>query len=108
MTVAAPFKPQRGANQKVTATTSSQQIAIGKGCRSIRVINAGAVVGFFRTFQTGDGSGTTASAADTPVAVSGAAGSVLIIEKQPEHDQLAFIADSTTTVMHFQPGEAGC
>lgn len=108
MTVAAPFKPMRGNNQKVTATTSSQIITIGKGNRSIRAINAGTVVGYFRTYQTGDGSGTTASVADTPVAVSGAAGSVLIIEKQPEHDTLAYISDSATTVMHFQPGEAGC
>lgn len=107
MTVASPFKPMRGANQKVTATTSSQIMTIGKGNRSIRIINAGAVIGYFRTFQTGDAV-TTATAGDTPVAVSGAAGSVLVIEKQPEHDQLAYIADSTTTVMHFQPGEGGC
>lgn len=108
MTVPSAFQPTRGGNQKVTATTASANMACGKGNKSLRVINAGAVVGYFRTYQTGDGSGTTASVADTPVAVSGAAGSVLVIEKPQDHDQVAYIADSTTTVMHFQPGEGGC
>lgn len=108
MTVPSAFQPTRGANQKVTATTASQIIGIGKGNKSLRVINAGTVVGYFRTYQTGDGSGTTASSADTPIAVAGAAGSVLVIEKPEQHDTVAYIADSTTTVMHFQPGEGGC
>lgn len=110
MTVAAPFKPMRGANQKVTASTTSATITCGKGNRSLRIINAGSQVAYFRTYQSSpsDGASTTATAGDTPIAVSGAAGSVLIIEKQPEHDLLAYIADSATTVMHFQPGEAGC
>jgi hypothetical protein len=107
MTVQSPFQPTRGANQKVTATTVTASIAIGKGNKSLRVINAGTVVGYFRTYATGDGSGTSATAGDTPVAVAGAAGSVLIIEKPEAHDQVAYLSDSATTVMHFQPGEGG-
>lgn len=105
MTVASAFRPARGQNQKVTASTTSANITCGKGSRSLRVLNAGTVVGYFRTYQAGDNSGTTASAADTPVAVAGASGSVLVIEKSPEHDSVAYVSDSATTTLHFQPGE---
>lgn len=106
MTVPSPFQPARGKNQKVTATTTSQNITIGADNKSLRVINAGAQVIYFRTYKNSDGA-QTATNADTPVAVSGAAGSVLIIEKPQLHDTLAYLADSATAVCHFQPGEGG-
>lgn len=106
MTIASAFQPARGQNQKVTATTTSQTITIGGGNKSLRVINAGSVVGYFRTYRAADESKACTNA-DTPVAVSGAAGSVLVIEKPALHDTVAYLADSTTTVMHFQPGEGG-
>jgi len=106
MTVQSAFQPTRGANQKVTATTTSQTIGIGKGNKSLRIINAGTVVGYFRTYQAGVDA-AAATNADTPIAVSGAAGSVLVIEKPEAHDTVAYISDSATTVMHFQPGEGG-
>lgn len=107
MAAGTPFKPARGKNQKVTATTSSQVITIGAGNLSVRIINAGSVVGYFVTYKASDET-RTASVADTPIAVAGAAGSVLVIEKPLDHDTIAYIADSTTTVLHFQPGEGGC
>jgi hypothetical protein len=102
-----PFAPARGKNQKVTATTTSQTITIGAGNYSIRVINAGSVVGYFVTYKASEQT-LACTANETPVAVAGAAGSVLVIEKPLDHDTIAFLADSTTTVMHFQPGEGGC
>ncbi len=99
-----PFQPQRGSNQKVTASTTSAAITIGAGRRSLRVCNAGAVVGYFRTYKASDGA-QTASVADTPVLPASAASSTLVIEKPIDHDSVAYIADSTTTVMHFQAGE---
>lgn len=33
-------------------------------------------------------------------------GAVLVIEKPLDHDSVAYLADSTTTLMHFQPGES--
>lgn len=106
MSVTSPFQPKKGGNNKVTATTTSASITVGAGQKSLRVINAGVIVGYFRTYKASDGA-ETASSADTPVAVSGAAGSVLIIEKPQDHDSIAYIADSVTTVMHFQVGEGG-
>lgn len=59
-----------------------------------------------RSAQASDEPGKQCTTAETPVAVSGGAGSVLVIEKPLDHDSIAYLADSTTTVMHFQPGEA--
>lgn len=106
MSAGTPFKPKRGANNKVTASTTSAIITVGAGEHSVRVINAGSVVGYFVCYKASDGA-RTASAADTPIAVAGAAGSVLVIEKQLDDDTIAYIADSTTTVLHFQVGEGG-
>ncbi len=106
MSVKSPFQPKRGANQKVTASTTAAAIPIGFGNKSLRVLNAGSVVGYFRTYNSVDGP-EVATAADTPVAASGTAGSVIVIEKPQDHDSVSYLADSTTTVMHFQPGEGG-
>jgi hypothetical protein len=102
-----PFNPARGKNQKVTATITSQAITIGGGSHSIRVINQGAVVGYFVTYKASDETRVCANT-ETPIAVAGAAGSVLVIEKPIDHDTIAFLADSVTTILHFQPGEGGC
>jgi hypothetical protein len=106
MSANTPFKPKRGANNKVTATTTSQTITVGAGERSVRIINAGTIVGYFVCYKASDGA-RVATSADTPIAVAGAAGSVLVIEKSLDDDTIAFIADSTTTIMHFQVGEGG-
>lgn len=106
MTLATAFQPKRGSNQKVTASTASAFITIGLGNKSLRVLNAGAVVGYFRTYKASDGA-DTCTTGDTPVAASGGSGSVLVIEKPQDHDTVCYLADSTTTVMHFQAGEGG-
>lgn len=106
MTVPSPFQPQRGGNSKQTATTTSQTITLGRGSKSLRVCNAGSVLGYFATFRASDGA-YTATAADTPVLPASAASSTLVIEKPADHDSIAFIADATTTVLHFQAGEGG-
>jgi len=106
MSVESPFQPKRGANFKQTATTTSQAITIGLGSKSLRVLNAGTVVVYFRTYKASDET-PLCTAADTPVGPAGAASSTLVIEKPQDHDTLCFLADSTTSVVHFQPGE-GC
>ena len=106
MSAESPFQPARRKNQKVTASTTSATITIGAGNHAIRVVNQGAVLGYFVTFKAADEPGKVCTTAETPVAVSGGAGSVLVIEKPLDHDSIAYLADSTTTVMHFQPGEA--
>lgn len=106
MSAESPFQPRRGANQKVTASTTSATITCGKGNHAIRVVNQGSVLGYFVTFNSSEEPGKLCTNAETPVAVSGGAGSALVIEKPFDHDSIAYLADSTTTVMHFQPGEA--
>ena len=76
MSTYTPFMPKKGGNQKVSATTTSAAITIGKGNKSLRVINAGANVTYFRTFNLANDGAQAATNADTPMAVSGAAGSV--------------------------------
>ena len=101
------FRPKRGGNKRVTATTASQVVAIGAGERNVRILNEGSTTVFFVTFKASDGV-RTASTTDTPVSISGGAGSVLIIEKPIDDDSLSYICASTTSVVNFQPGEGGC
>jgi hypothetical protein len=98
------FKPARGKNQKVSATTTSQLITIGAGNFSIRIVNQGTNLGYFVTYKASDET-RLCTQNETPIAVSGGAGSVLVIEKPYDHDTLAYLSDSATTVLHFQPGE---
>lgn len=110
MTIASPFRPKRGANQKQTATTTSASYTIGPGEKSVRFLNAGTVVVYVRTGRIGasyDGATITATNGDTPVGPAGSASSVVVLEKPPEHDTVAVVADSTTAVINFQPGEGG-
>lgn len=107
MSTESPFMPKKGANQKVTSSTTAAAITCGGGNKSLRIINAGAQVIYFRTYRASEGA-ETATSADTPVAVSGAAGSVLVIEKPQDHDTISYVADSATPIAHFQPGEGGC
>lgn len=106
MTIASAFQPKRGANKKVTATTTSQVITIGAGNKTIRALNTGAVVAYFVTYKAADET-RAASINDTPIGPAGAASSVTFVEKPMDHDTLAYISDSATTVVNFQPGE-GC
>lgn len=106
MSSESPFQPARGKNQKVTASTTSAIITCGAGNHALRVVNQGAVLGYFVTFKAADEPAKVCTANETPVAVSGGAGSVLVIEKPLDHDSVAYLADSTTTIMHFQPGES--
>ncbi len=100
--------PARGQNQKVTATTTSQSLTINRDNKSLRVVNAGAVVAYFVTWDsTRETGGRTCTAADTPLGVAGSSSDSLVITKPAEHDRIAYLADSTTAVMHFQPGEGG-
>ena len=106
MSSESPFQPARGKNQKVTAGVASAIITCGAGNHALRVVNQGAVLGYFVTFKAADEPGKVCTTNETPVAVSGGAGSVLVIEKPLDHDSVAYLADSTTTILHFQPGES--
>jgi hypothetical protein len=105
MTVRAPFAPRFGAGLTVTASTTSQTEAIARDSKSIRICNLGTNLIYVRTCWSGDPvtPNQTATAADTPVL----AGTALILSKPEAHDTLAFIAATSTSSMHAQPGEGG-
>lgn len=106
MSTDTPFMPRRGGNKKVNATTTSATVVVGAGEKSLRVANAATSVIYFRTFDSTNETGVTATAADTPVLPASAASSTLIIEKPVSHDSVAFLAEAgTTNPVHFQPGE---
>ena len=107
MTIATAFQPARGQNQKITATTTSAPYVIGKGNKSLRLLNVGANVIFVRTFNSVTESGTTATAGDTPLGIAGSPGAMLVIEKPQDHDSLACLAETASTIFHAQPGEGG-
>lgn len=106
MTVPSAFQPRKGSNQKVTASTTPAAITIGLGNKSLRVANAGAQVGYFRTYRAAEGA-ENASSADTPVLPASAASSTLVIEKPQDHDTVSYVSDTATTILHFQAGEGG-
>ncbi len=106
MSVHSPFQPNYGATQTVTPTASSATITIGKDCKTLRVRNAGSTnPAYFRTGKAGDGTVTAVSAAgaaDMPVYP----GETVFIEKSMDHDTLAHISPSGTTLV-VTPGEGG-
>lgn len=106
MSVQSAFQPKKGANQKITASTTAADVAIGEGSKSMRFVNVGANVIFVRTYKSSDGT-ETATNADTPLGPTPAAGCVLIIEKPQDHDRMSYLAETGSTIFHAQPGEGG-
>lgn len=109
MSTHTPFQPKRGASKKVTATTTSSVVAFGAGQKSLRILNAGAVVAYFRTFDSSDSvdAAIACTSADTPVGPASSMSSCLVIEKPINHDSAAILGDGASSVMYLQPGEGG-
>lgn len=101
--MATPFKPFRGQNKKLTATTTSQSVTVGLGSKSLRVCNQGTVAIYFVAFNSTDEAGKTCTNTETPVNP----GASVVVEKRLTDNTVAYLADSTTAVIHIQPGEGG-
>jgi hypothetical protein len=100
MTQRTPFKPHFEQTATVASGAVSANVTVGKGDKSLRLINYGANICYFRT---GVGSGTgTATAADCPII----AGQTLVIEKAQEDDTVAHIS-AAGTILLITPGEGG-
>lgn len=100
MTIRAPFKPHYGSNQVVAPGAASASITVGRGDKSILVVNSGAAIGYFRTGQAANT--VTATTADVPVLPSQA----FVIEKPQDDDTLAYISAAGTT-FQVMSGEGG-
>lgn len=98
MTVRAPFQPRRGGNQVVTPAAASASIDIGKGEKSVRLVNSGNNICYVRI-----GAGAqTATTADLPVLPS----SSVVVSKDGDESTVAHISAAGTT-LNVQPGEGG-
>lgn len=106
MTTPTPFNPTRGANKRVSATTTASVVTIGSGTHSLRIVNDGTDTIFFTTYKASEQT-LVATTADCAVPKGGAAGSVLVIEKPFDHNTVSVIAASGTQTVNFQIGEGG-
>ncbi len=97
------FRPVRGGNFKVSATTSAALQAIQANTNGLRVINVGSNVIYFVTYNSRIET-RTATAADTPVGPSTTLSSAIIIQKDLDHDTVSFLAETGATTIHIQPG----
>ncbi len=93
-----PFKPHYGTNQVVSPAVASASITLDKNDTSVRIINSGAAIGYFRLGL----SPQTATAADCPVNI----GQTIVVEKSMLSDTLAHIS-ATGTTFQIMTGEGG-
>ena len=91
-----PFKPHYGTNQVVNPAAVAAGVTLAKGDKSVRVVNTGANIGYFRI---ANGNATTA---DCPVA----AGTTVIVEKAQDETAMSVISALGTT-FQIMTGEGG-
>lgn len=96
--MARPFQGINGANQIVTASSTSDSITINAASQSVRVINFSSNMCHIRIGVAPQ----TATSADTPVLPSQS----LILRKADGDDTIAYISEIGAT-LHIQPGENG-
>lgn len=106
MTQRAPFKPHYGQTQTVSPAAATANITIGKGDKTLKVINSGANIVFFRTGNSvttvGGQANIVTTAADCPIV----ANTMCYIEKPQDDDTFAFISALGSTLV-ICPGEGG-
>lgn len=101
MTVRSPFLPKYGANTSVTVAAASSSTTIGFGSKSLLLTNIGANICYVRVYGSINGI-VAATTADLPVP----AGTSRVIGKDQDHDSVATISASGTTLL-VMPGEGG-
>ena len=67
MTIKQPFAPHYGTNQALAASSPATAATISHQAKQLRVVNTGANIGYFRTYDTNAGAAPLASAADYPL-----------------------------------------
>ena len=103
MTARQPFFPHYGKNLVVTPAVASASSAISADDKQVRVVNSGASIGYFRTYNSFGGTvAQSATTADCPVIASQA----IIVSAGPNHDAIAYISAVGTT-FNIMTGEGG-
>lgn len=98
MSFRTPFKPHYGSNQIVTPAAASANVTITAADKSVRIVNTGANIAYFRI---GEGA-QTATTAD--VAIPAAAS--IIVQKGITDNNIAHISAAGTT-LQIMTGEGG-
>ena len=93
-----PFQPAYGNNQVLAAGAVSATAGILPASKSIRIVNSGANIAYFRV---GEGA-QTATVADCPIL----SGQSIIVEKGDGDNNIGYISALTTT-LQVQSGEGG-
>lgn len=98
MTIREPFAPHYGTGQALTATSSSASTTIGKGDKTVKILNTGTGLAFFRI-----GVGTqVATSADCPIV----AGTLTYVSKAQDDDTIGYISSAGST-LQIITGEGG-
>lgn len=96
MSVLQPFNPKYGSGQNVSPAAASAAITIGKGEKQVRLVNTGAAACQVRLGVAG----VVATAADFHLP----GGATEVITKEQDHDTLAHIS-ATGTTLNVMVGE---
>jgi len=99
MSIRTPFKPHYGSNQSVTVTATPQNLSLTKTDKSVRIINSGTAIGYFRI---GESDVANASTIDCPVYPGGS----LVVEKGIDHTTISVVS-GTSTQFEIMTGEGG-
>ena len=98
MTIKQPFAPHYGTNQAVAAGSAATSSSISHQAKQLRVVNTGANIGFFRTYDSAGGV-QPATAADYPLPPNAGA-----IVSKIGHNAISVLSPLGTT-LHVMPGE---
>jgi len=99
--ISGPFSPTFGAGVTAATSTTSANTTIGLGNKCVRLINLDATNTIH--VRTGFGSSTAATTADLMLRP----GQVIVIQKDQDHNAVAYIAAAGTPSLRIEPGEAG-
>lgn len=94
MTAKQPFYPHYGQNQVATPAAASASLPISPDDKQLHVVNTGASIGYFRTYNSQRGTVVqAATTADYPVPP----GMASTVSTGPNHDTISFISAAGTT-----------
>lgn len=107
MTVPAPFKPHFGGGINIVAAAATPaNAAVGAGDKTLRVVNSGTGLTYFRTGNSktivGGAASIIATLNDCPILPSG----TVTIEKPQEDDYIAWLSTPGSTLIAIG-GEGG-
>jgi hypothetical protein len=99
--ISGPFSPAYGAGLTVSTSTTSASSVIGRGNKCVRLMNLDTTNTIH--VRTGINGSTVATTSDLMLRP----GQERVIQKDQEHDRVAYIAAAGTPSLRIEPGEAG-